>query len=140
MRWIDSFTAQQNSCFRDEPVWQQDEDEEPSQQSKGGLGGLFGGRSKAAADAPTGPQKQKKIDAKLVDAKPVGKEVSLVLEELHMFSCCLYFLFGQSSARHGLQGLSRHSRHTSRVHIMPSSCQLPFQLSHHITISHNSMT
>ena len=46
------------------------------QQSKGGLGGLFGGRSKAAADAPTGPQQQKKIDAKLVDAKPVGKEVS----------------------------------------------------------------
>lgn len=36
---------------------------------------MFGGRSKAAADAPTGPQMQKKISAKLVDAKPVGKEV-----------------------------------------------------------------
>ncbi|KAL3138363.1 hypothetical protein ABBQ32_006166 [Trebouxia sp. C0010 RCD-2024] len=46
-----------------------------SQESKGPSGGgLFGGRSKAAADAPTGPQKQKKISAKLVDAKPVGKE------------------------------------------------------------------
>lgn len=33
-------------------------------------GGLFGGRSKSSADAPTGPQKQKKIGAKLVDAKP----------------------------------------------------------------------
>ena len=53
----------------------QDGDEAGPQQSKGGLGGLFGGRSKAAADAPTGPQKQKKMDTKLVDAKPVGKEV-----------------------------------------------------------------
>lgn len=38
--------------------------------------GLFGGRSKSSPDAPTGPQKQKKIGAKLVDAKPAfGDEV-----------------------------------------------------------------
>ncbi len=52
----------------------QDDDKSKSQKG-GGLGGLFGGRSKASADAPTGPQKQKKIDSKLVDAKPAGKEV-----------------------------------------------------------------
>ncbi len=53
----------------------QDNDKSKSQKGGGGLGGLFGGRSKASADAPTGPQKQKKIDSKLVDAKPAGKEV-----------------------------------------------------------------
>ncbi len=52
----------------------QDDDKSKSQKG-GGLGGLFGGRSKASADAPTGPQKQKKIDSKLVDAKPAGNEV-----------------------------------------------------------------
>ncbi len=46
-----------------------------SQQNGGPLGGLFGGRSKSSPDAPVGPQKQKKIGAKLVDAKPVGKQV-----------------------------------------------------------------
>ena len=50
-------------------------DDESKSQKRGGLGGLFGGRSKASADAPTGPQKQKKTDSKLVDAKPAGKEV-----------------------------------------------------------------
>ncbi len=54
----------------------QENGEGSSQQNGGPLGGLFGGRSKSSADAPTGPQKQKKIGAKLVDAKPVGKEVS----------------------------------------------------------------
>ena len=55
----------------------QSSNEDGAPQGGGGLGGLFGGgRSRAAADAPTGPQKQKKIGAKLVDAKPVGKEVS----------------------------------------------------------------
>ena len=50
--------------------------QEDKEEGKGASGGgLLGGRSKAAADAPTGPQKQKKISAKLVDAKPVGKEV-----------------------------------------------------------------
>lgn len=53
---------------------QPQDDRQGSSQQSGGLSGLFGGRSKSAADAPTGPQKQKKIDAKLVDAKPVGKE------------------------------------------------------------------
>ena len=51
------------------------DDDKSKPQKRGGLGGLFGGRSKASADAPTGPQKQKKIDSKLVDAKPAGKEV-----------------------------------------------------------------
>ncbi len=51
------------------------DDDESKPQKRGGLGGLFGGRSKASADAPTGPQKQKKVDSKLVDAKPAGKEV-----------------------------------------------------------------
>ena len=61
----------------------QDGKDSASQASKGSSGGgLFGGRSRAAADAPTGPQKQKKISAKLVDAKPVGKEVQ----------CCLCLL------------------------------------------------
>lgn len=51
------------------------DDDESKPQKRGGLEGLFGGRSKASADAPSGPQKQKKIDSKLVDAKPAGKEV-----------------------------------------------------------------
>lgn len=64
-------------CF----IGQDDEEESKGASS----GGLFGGRSKAAADAPTGPQQQKKISAKLVDAKPVGKEVQscFVLERSH---------------------------------------------------------
>ncbi|KAL0030841.1 hypothetical protein WJX77_009090 [Trebouxia sp. C0004] len=53
----------------------QDDGESKSQKGGGGgLGGLFGGRSKASADAPTGSQKEKKIDSKLVDAKPAGKQ------------------------------------------------------------------
>jgi len=54
----------------------QDDGKSKSQKGGGGgLGGLFGGRSKASANAPTGPQKQKKIDSKLVEVKPAGKEV-----------------------------------------------------------------
>ena len=54
--------------------------------------GLFGGRSKSSPDAPTGPQKQKKIGAKLVDAKPafgdeVCCEILSIQRQLHRAHC-----------------------------------------------------
>lgn len=52
------------------PSFLQESDEESKPK-----GGLFGGRSKASPDSPVGPQSQKKIDSKLVDAKPIGKQV-----------------------------------------------------------------
>ena len=67
------------------------DDDESKPQKRGGVGGLFGGRSKASADAPTGPQKQKKIDSKLVDAKPAGKEVC--------YSCLLHLTSVSLSVR-----------------------------------------
>ncbi len=44
----------------------------------------------ALAEAPTGPQKQKKIDSKLMDAKIVGKEVcrSLLLQFTMLVCVC----------------------------------------------------
>ncbi|KAL0019003.1 hypothetical protein WJX79_006320 [Trebouxia sp. C0005] len=56
------------------PAFGDEDDDKSKSQKGGGLGGLFGGRSKASADAPAGPQKQKKTDSKSVDAKPAGKQ------------------------------------------------------------------
>ncbi len=61
--------------------------------------GLFGGRSKSSPDAPTGPQKQKKIGAKLVDAKPafgdqVCCEILLIQLDLLRAQCSVLHVIG----------------------------------------------
>lgn len=65
-------------------------------------GGLFGGGNKASPDSPVGPQAQKKIDSKLVDAKPVGKQVSCLAVSLlavpSMYTCHTCLMTGVVSS------------------------------------------
>ncbi len=80
--------------------------------------GLFGGRSKSSPDAPTGPQKQKKIGAKLVDAKPAfGDEVCC-----EILSIQLQLLRAQCSVWH-VVGL--HQQAFTKIQYVNKICHGP---------------